>query len=256
MTEPVNGKPQAVYDKDYFKSIKPKKEQETRSLFNQLWDEAAKLLDTRADASGDGVVDKDDLPLLQQLITNLQNGQAIIEKNIKKFTFDPEKIKEGLQTCEKNLKKVVEDITAGTYVSPEEQLEQYKKAQKAKEESVTKTTSSAEPEETDSQETENNKPVQNNNTIASGEGNSHDTEAACENWIKKTYGEVPNVHKYSGEEGDVAIEKKKKPETASKVKVKAANQKKHTREDFINDLIRNGYTKEHAEQVANENGIV
>ena len=40
-----------------------------------------------------------------------------------------------------------------------------------------------------------------------------------------------------------------------KDKTQAANQKKHTREDFINDLIRIGYTKSEAEKIADKNDI-
>ena len=43
---------------------------------------------------------------------------------------------------------------------------------------------------------------------------------------------------------------------SDKERAKIAHQKKHTPEDFINDLIRNGYTKERAMKVAKENGII
>lgn len=160
MPDKINGTQQTVYDKDYLKNIKPKDEQKTRSLFNRLWDETAKLIDSKADANGDGIVDKNDLPLLQQLITNLQKGQAIIEKNVKKFTFDPEKFKEGFQSCERNLKKVIEDITAGTYVSPEEKLEQYKKEQETKAAQSKETSSISEPDETDAESNRFDSPQQ------------------------------------------------------------------------------------------------
>lgn len=76
-----------------------------------------------------------------------------------------------------------------------------------------------------------------------------------EEWIKKNFGAVPDVHKYAGEEGDVEIEAKIKEDPVSDTKVKAAHQKKYTKEDYIKHLITIGYSKEEAEKIAKENKI-
>ena len=130
-----------VYDDNFLKGAKPKDEKTTRSLFNALWDEAGKMID-EADANGDGKVDKSDLPMLNQLIKNLQAGQKFINKNIKKFSFDAEKFRSGFQICEQNIQKAVEQITSGEYVSPKSKVEQKQQGQ-------VQPTASYEPDETD-----------------------------------------------------------------------------------------------------------
>ena len=111
-----------VYKNNYLDQVKTNDQGQAQSLFNALWDEAAKMVSKKADADGNGVVDKNDLPLLNQLMKNLQRGQKMITKNLKKYTyFDAEKIRNGFETCEQSLKQIAEKITSGTYIAQEDE---------------------------------------------------------------------------------------------------------------------------------------
>ena len=116
-TEGINAgqnAPKPMYDEKYLNDAKPKDEVNSQSLFNALWDEAARLLDEEADANGDGTVDARDLPLLNKLILNLQKGQQIIAKNMSKYKyFDASRFKKGFAACEKSLKEVIDNIASG-----------------------------------------------------------------------------------------------------------------------------------------------
>ena len=296
-----------VYDIDYKKDIQPKDEQNTRSLFNALWDEAGNMLEY-ADANGDGTIDQNDIPKLQQLLGMLKDAQYTISKHVKKFSFDVENFKKGFGTCEKNLQNVIASITDGTYISPKESAE---KAAKAKQEAEAASQSIGEPSETDA---ERPKPKTLQEEIRY---HSYDLEetwtprqrgesnGAYKNYIavmslfrqglyEKAYKKCESILQLFGSErietGDVSIKMSKEQTNliqnmgfallklckghvdtndksegtqeivsqglSDKERAKVAHQKKHTPEDFINDLIRNGYTKEHAMKVAKENGII
>ena len=148
-TDGVNGQQQFdIYSVNYQKDIKPKDEQTTRSLFNALWDEAADMLN-EADANHDGVVDAQDVPKLQKLVGMLQDAQGTIIKNIKKFTFDAQRFQEGFQTCEGNLRKVINDITSGKYVSQKQLTEEAQAKAEAEAKARAAEQASLEPKGTD-----------------------------------------------------------------------------------------------------------
>ena len=78
--------------------------------------------------------------------------------------------------------------------------------------------------------------------------------------LNNLYDQITSQIKYYTDLADKEIEGLVKPRQnhglSDKERAKLAHQKIHTREDFINDLIRNGCTKEKATKIADENGII
>ena len=161
-TNNVSGQntPNPMYNDDYLSKAKPKNK-DAQSLFNALSNEATRIFEEDADVNGDGKVDKNDIPLLNKLINNLHKGQEILTKYMQKYNFDAYSVRNGLECCENTIKTIVNDITAGTYLTRKEQLakieaERAAEAERIAEAERTKQAEQAalEPDETDSQKAE------------------------------------------------------------------------------------------------------